>query len=706
MRANHLTKSLPVLAFIIISGCSNFSRDSGKSEILDLKIPAFVEETTISNFAGETPQITVEPVQNGTYKVSVSIELKDTVALDDWHIAIRPTFKPTFYWAPHLTPTADHIIAQHVFRAPAMIVADSSHYLSIIPDLDLVGQSGQPQWYMDLDALTNTLTLGISRSEVKEHVLFRRATGQQIDPGVFRFGFYVVTSQEKKSIADPWRLPLEMMYSKWFSPLASKGQPVPGDLKPYIDHAYTWAFESWGKQVWQEFSVNGRRVGAPVFIVNVTQSPNYPGPVNEREFRSVWNQAWFSSLRSASGLYRHARRTGNERWRKKALMTKELALAFPQKNGLFPSVMGTEMEVIDVDGKKVSRSKGWSTLFFGNSNRNPGKTWKSAKEAPYHILDMSWTAYLMLQWHTELEHDPRLVAFARRYADRLLTLQDSSGFFPAWLDPGTQVALPYLQQSPESSMSVTFLLKMHQVTDDTRYLKSAERAMDAIIRNTVPRSQWEDFETYWSCSRVLDSLVGVKVIRNDAFKQNTLSMFWTAEALLNMYEQTDDPRYLNVGQRVVDELLMYQATWQPPFIPIRALGGFGVMNADGEWNDSRQSLFAELLIRYGRELHMHEYIDRGVAALKASFVMMYCPENPETKAQWEKVYPFFNEKDYGFMMENYGHEGKTNSEGLGIGEFTIYDWGNGAAAEAYNRVVDHFGVSIFDESSHDVATTQ
>ena len=26
-----------------------------------------------------------------------------------------------------------------------------------------------------------------------------------------------------------------------------------------------------------------------------------------------------------------------------------------------------------------------------------------------------------------------------------------------------------------------------------------------------------------------------------------------------------------------------------------------------------------------------------------------------------------------------------------MGEFTIYDWGNGAAAEAYNRIFDKFG---------------
>ena len=32
-----------------------------------------------------------------------------------------------------------------------------------------------------------------------------------------------------------------------------------------------------------------------------------------------------------------------------------------------------------------------------------------------------------------------------------------------------------------------------------------------------------------------------------------------------------------------------------------------------------------------------------------------------------KRWPFFNEKDYGFMMENYGHDGVINDNGLGIG---------------------------------------
>lgn len=701
VKASNISSFLLMIIVLFVSPSCTMLNGGRSNQAPEL--PDFIREMIVPQLGGLTPELTVETVREGVHKVSVSVYVKDTMLIDDWRVALRPSFKPTFYWAPHLTPTADHIIAQHVFRAPALMVTDSSHFLSVIPDLDLVGQNGQPQWYIDVDATNDVLSVGISKSEVKEHVLFRRTGGQKINPGHFRFGFYVVSSRSKDAIANPWRMPLELMYSKWFRPLAETGQPIAGNLEPYVKHAYNWAFVSWSDQVWQEFKVNGRTVGAPVFIVNVTQSPNYPGPVNEREFRSVWNQAWFSSLRSASGLYRYARRTGDKELMKKAQMTRELALSFPQKDGLFPSVMGTDMERIEERGQTVSRSRGWSTLFFGNSNRNPVKAWQSAKDAPYHILDMSWTAYLMLQWHTELEHDPRLVAYAKRYGDRLLTLQDSSGFFPAWLDKETLHPLPHLEQSPESSMSVTFLLKLYQVTDDIRYLNAARKSMTAVMNYVVPRSQWEDFETYWSCSRVLDSLAGKKILRNDAFKQNTLSMFWTAEALLNMHEETGEEKYLKVGQRVVDELLMYQATWQPPFIPIKALGGFGVMNADGEWNDSRQSLFAELLLRYGRALNMDEYSIRGMSAMKASFVMMYCPENPETKKQWEKVYPFFNEKDYGFMMENYGHEGKTNAEGLGIGEFTIYDWGNGAAAEAYNRIVDHFGVSVFDEPVQNTA---
>ncbi len=656
----------------------------------------FISSINYGKLGPYEAQISYSRVSGNILKASISFSLKDTIRQDDWQVNITPAFSPIFNWASHLTPTDKHIIAQHVFRSPALIVASGEKQIAIIPDLDILKRGSPVDWYMDMDATKNILTLGLCKSKVQEHVLYVRKSGAVYPPGKIEFGFYILISSKKDNLFNPWRDVTSFLWKKWgekeYESTASKHK----SLEQYVVHTYNWAFSSWKENTWQEFTLNGEQVGAPVFIVNTTQSPNYPGKVNEREFRSIWNQAWFSSLRSAQGLYRYAKRVNNPKLLDFALKTKDLALSFPQNKGFFPGLIATEMQSIDIEGKKYNRSKGWDTFYFGNSNRNP-YTW-DARVSPYHILDMSFTANQMLLWYSELEPDKRLLDYSISYANALLKKQSNNGFFPGWLSLDSLEPMDHLNQSPESAMSVTFLLKLYETTKNGIYLKSALKGMNAIIKSIIMAGRWEDFETYWSCSRYgSDNLVGKKVERNNQFKQNTLSIYWTAEALLNCYKVTGVKKYLRYGERSIDELLMYQAIWQPPYIYVPAIGGFGVMNADGEWNDSRQSLFAELIIRYGVELNKEEYIQRGLAALSASFEMMYCPENLKMKEQWEKVWPFFDEKDYGFMMENYGHDGVTGAEGIGIGEFTIYDWGNGAASEAYNRIVDHFGKSFIEQ---------
>jgi hypothetical protein len=254
-----------------------------------------------------------------------------------------------------------------------------------------------------------------------------------------------------------------------------------------------------------------------------------------------------------------------------------------------------------------------------------------------------------------------------------------------------------MNQTPETSMSVTFLLKLADITGESKYSNAAIRAMDAVLKEIVPNGRWEDYETYWSCcSWGRDKYLGSKIERNAMHKQNSLSMFWTSEALLAAYHFTGNQDYFMWGKRTLDELSMCQQVWQPPFIYVPALGGFGVMNADGEWNDSRETLFAELFLDYYKETGNPDYFERGISALKSGFIMMYCPENPRVKTMWEKVYPWFGPEDYGFTMENYGHGGRTSPEGEGMGVFTIYDWGNGAASEAAMRILDHYGDVYID----------
>lgn len=612
-------------------------------DLLPYKIFAPVKNIQYDRLGDECGKSSIKIVDDHTLYVKLFFVLKEEVRQNAWQIAINPNFIPTFCWAPHLTPTDRSVIDQHVFRSPCLIMSDSINTLILIPDLDIMRGNNSVHWYMDMDALSDKIVLGMCNNHVVDHVLFERDDETIYPVGQYEIGFYLMYYKDKKVAENPFRKSLGFLWQQWGHQLYADGNPVKDDLGAYAEYAYKWPFNSWRKNVWQQFELNGKKVGAPVFIVNITQSPNYPGEVNERGFRSIWNQVWFSSLRSASGLFRYARRTGDNELLAKANLAKELAFSFPQREGFFYGLIGTEMCEVEIGGEKYNRSKGWDTYFWGNSNRNP-HTW-NPKDSPFHILDMSWTALLMLCWYEELEKDPRLLSYVENYAQALLKKQFKDGFFLGWLDLQTMQSMEYLNNSPESSLSVIFLLALYEQTGKYEYKDAALKAMDAAIEKVIPFGRWKDFETYWSCSHYgANDLVGKKVVRNDIHKQNNLSMFWTTEALYECFHITQNDKYLKYGERTLDEMLMSQASWQPPYMYVNVLDGFGVLNADGEWNDSRESLFAELIIKYGKLLNRKEYIERGYAALKASFVMMYFPENPQTKQQWEKVYPFFRLK--------------------------------------------------------------
>ena len=637
------------------------------------------------------PQVEVgEPAGDGGWRrIRLTWDVAEETAQDELAVRFDLEFEPEMWWAPHLAPEEGYVIGQHVFRSPALIAARGPLVLAVVPDLDVVGARPENPWFMDFDAPARKMWIGLVRTDIPEHVLFRKAPGMTFAPGRVELGFFVAAYVDAAAVKDPWAKASALLWERWGRPLYEKGEPVAGPLRSYVRRTYDWAFGGWSRFVWQEFDLGGRRVGAPQFIVNVSQSPNYPGPWYQREFLSIWNQAWFSSLRSASGLFRYARATIDEGLMAKARMTKELALAAPMTSGLFPAVIGTANDEVVVDGKPLRRPRGWGEARWSNSDRTPVE--HGITSDWYHVLDMSGTALVMLRWYDELEKDARLVGYARTYGERLLAMQDEDGFFPGWLHPGTHAPGPVMNRTPESSLSATFLLKLADLTGEAKYRDAALRAVDAVLGEIAPQGRWLDFETYWSCSgwgrdRYLDR----KIERNAMHKQNTLSMFWTSEALLAAWRATGRGLYLEWGRRALDELSMAQQVWQPPFIHVPALGGFGVMNADGEWNDSRETLFAELFLDYAKETGEAAYRERGIAALKAGFVMMYCPENPKVKAMWEKVYPWFGPADYGFTMENYGHGGRTSPEGEGMGVFTIYDWGNGAAAEAVMRILDHY----------------
>ena len=581
----------------------------------------------------------------------------DTIELAVEH----PVQSPVHVWVPHLAPEPGNVMGDWVFRCPAMLVADGAMALVFVVDVDDVRRAAGWRAWLDYDHPRSTLTLAAGEYRQDGHVFFvrepvRLGAGQSV-----LLRLHVLASTRAEDIANPYGLAARWCWERWGRPGFTRAATPP--VSSHMERIVRWAFsrEGWGESVWQPVDLDGVPAGAPVFIVDVGRHPSIPPAKRSwREPRSIWNQAWFSTQRCANGLLRYARQTASRDLEHRARQMTEIALAAPQTDGLFPAVLVAE------------DSGGWR---WSNSDRRP----PSASERACHVVDAAFTCRKLLEWNA-LTGDARARAYVERFAERLVSLQRPSGAFPGWVETDGRVPTE-LAEGPESAVSVALLLELAR----PEWRDAALRGV-SYLEGVVREGRWEDFETYYSCARWgAPEQIGRRVTRNGVYKQNTLSIAWCAEAFLLAGRTTGDRTWLGRARRCVDELSLYQAVWDPPFLPAPAHGGFGVMNADSEWNDARQSLFAPLYLALGRETGDDELTERGVSALRTSFGMLYCPENAALARAYERRFPFFGPESYGFMMENQGHD-----PAQPIGTFTIFTWGNGSALAAVATVRDLF----------------
>src|SRR5690606_5996332 len=149
LSANYLQKYLLICLALLYIPYSGFSMKEPIPSILS----NYISEIKVDALGGNTPKIQYKKIRDDLIKVTITTVLTDSVRLDDWQVNLVPAFTPNFHWAPHLTPTDDHIIAQHVFRAPALIMSNADKQVTIIPDLDILKQGSPVDWYMDLNAI-------------------------------------------------------------------------------------------------------------------------------------------------------------------------------------------------------------------------------------------------------------------------------------------------------------------------------------------------------------------------------------------------------------------------------------------------------------------------------------------------------------------------------------------------------------------------
>jgi hypothetical protein len=214
----------------------------------------------------------------------------------------------------------------------------------------------------------------------------------------------------------------------------------------------------------------------------------------------------------------------------------------------------------------------------------------------------------------------------------------------------------------ETGPVVLFLLELYAQDPNPQYLAAARKGMEFLERQVIPQRQWYDYETFWSCSPRAPHLDA----RTQQWPANNLALTQTVAAYLAAFRITGEARYLDKGEALLDYLLLYQQCWTNPVLNNLAgsamlLGGFTTQNSDAEWSDARQSQCGNILLDYYRATGKAEYLERGVAALRAQF-----PISPS---------------------ENWAHVGYGGKAGV-----SSFHWGTGSGMA---------GIEIEEDDLHD-----
>jgi hypothetical protein len=563
-----------------------------------------------------------------------------------------------FCWVPNLRIKEDYVIGDHVFRSPAVIVQKSSFLAALVPNLDILAENRKMKTALDFNLKSTqsfgpTFGYGFKEYKPVPHVFYQHDSSmtKEFKKETLTYGYYILADCEAHP-QDGFMQVLRFLWSMYGSEYTKRLEPQVLSFDEYARRAYDCMFKQY--DIWREVEFEGKRVGGTIW-------QTYVGDPKEGRAPEIKNQAWFNNFRVAYGMYHYGSKWGNKDLVEKARLMKNLVLAAPSEKGIFASVLSIKRWVMT-----------WSKGTRAHENYDF-----------YHTADDAWTGHWMLQWYRDFEQDKALLEKAKALGELLVEAQLPSGAIPAWVQvkDGKIEPVPPLEESATTACPAFFLVELYRETGGMKYLAAAEKAAGFVEKNVIPENKWFDFELYFT---VCGKKGGIKDEYTGLWAQNNLSLWWAAELFAKLYEATNKQDYLDVGKRLIDLLCLYQQVWNPPYLSFYAFGGFGVMNTDAEWNDARQSMFAPTLMHYYNLTGEDEYFERGIAALRASFALMFIPENKEISVgDLSTIKPM----DYGSMSENYGHYGDDRR----VPGYMYFDWGSGSSASAAAYVERMYG---------------
>jgi hypothetical protein len=544
-----------------------------------------------------------------------------------------------FVWSQNIKREADDLIPTNAFKSPTVMMQQGSVFAALIPHLD---DRHVETRALDLDVTSAKrpwMAYGAIPSQPHDHSYFRRSDTLTVTPiaHVVEYQYSIVLSEQPPKLG--YRRVVRLLWEQLGHPsLLSSANEQRNAIRPELDSFDSWRQEAWGSyadRVYQGFPCGDKECGT------LKSNRNYQGHWDHPE-PDAWFNAWFQALRTAYGWYLHGRATHDAQMMAKAESVLNLALSSPRKDGAF------------------------STIYLMDQAKwIPGDGWASYADS-YHAFSMSWTAYWMLRWADDLtpERKDEVLRFVKPYGDFLLAHQLPSGVIPSWYEATTmKPRAEFRDFNAETAPSALLLVTLGSSTGDMRYVAAAERAMNFIEKEVLPRQRWFDFETFLSCAR---KDYGFYDRWTAQYPQNNLAEMQAPQAMLALYRTTHKAEYLERGSQMLDYLLLTQQVWNnPAFTPI-LLGGFTTQNTDAEWSDARQGYAATLLADYYQATGRFEYLERAIAAARSTFAV----------APWE----------------NWAHTGFVDEPG----SLTGFHWGTGSAMTSVELLWPALGDAFID----------
>nr|MDO8112700.1 hypothetical protein [Candidatus Sigynarchaeota archaeon] len=679
-----------------------------------------------------------------------SIELDVTIinaARIHFHYVIRPRARarwssvqtrhsilfgadPDFTWVPLVRPEDDMVIADHVFRSPAIVYQKGKYAIAVVPDIQVMQEHRAFPMFMDLDVKPTTsrgdhpvVSFGFGNYKPVDHVLFVQTPRKKIkitkgSELIFAYDILIFKDVPVSAILEQVNDAIWNQFGKHHVHDDPAPQVLP--LEACVYEGFKAIFER--HKCWGEFSIEGIPCGGiwnrswmgarkkPFAFITPRKLDKYRKS-NQNDFVSrknivgklfmrfstslrasrmidrvtrwfplmkrtaeIQNNAWFLNVRTAYALKYFGRQWNRPDLVDKANKMINVVLSLSRTSGIFPAMVLPE----GPNATRVSTVNGLRAFSCTND---------------FNVVDACLSMYWILKSHADIENVPGILEKSRALFTLISKIQLGNGAIPTLIgfdkDGKLPVARDTLIDSASSGAPLMFIMEYYKISSDALAIDVGRKIASYIQKEIIPVNKWHDFEPFFSCTHLpLDFYDH----RTKSHVMNALCIYWCTEGLKELFKATKDHAFLDAGEQVLNVLCLFQQAWNLPFIGFQAFGGFCSQNADAELSDARQGLFVRTFMEYYDETGKPAYMERGIAVLRACWALQLLREHEKVAPANIAGIETIDGVDRGVVFENFGHSG-WNFRVIG---FVMFDWGVGTSAMATAYVKRHYGDLYLD----------